>query len=71
MNPVINFVTEHSVIITGVALYVITAGVNSMPDPSQKFEFYPWFYHTVKQLANAVPNRYQAPAPPASPQLPN
>jgi hypothetical protein len=31
---------------------VVSAGIVSLPDPSEKFEFYPWFYRWTHQLLN-------------------
>lgn len=54
-----NFLTEHWELAMICAVYVAYAAVNSLPDPSQKFEFYPWFYHVCKSLLNSVPPQYK------------
>jgi hypothetical protein len=53
-----DFVSQHGVVLLLLS-YAALAAVNSLPDPqTEKFEWYPWFYHTVKQLMNNVPPRY-------------
>jgi hypothetical protein len=48
-----NFISAHLAIITAVAGYSFVAAVNNLPDPGQKFEFYPWFSGTLKTLVNS------------------
>ena len=63
----ITFIQSHSGAILIVVVYVLTAAINSLPDPStEKFEFYPWLYHTARQLINAVPAQYKPKALPNS-----
>lgn len=52
---------EHLTLITLIAIYVAIAAVNSLPDPAtQRFQLYPWLYHTCKTLLNAVPPVYKS-----------
>lgn len=53
------FLIAHIETILLVGMYVLVAAVNSLPDPaSEKFQLYPWIYHTTRQLLNAVPPKY-------------
>ena len=42
------------------AVQLLTSAISSLPP--DKFEFYPWFRHTLLQWLNAVPQQYRAPA---------
>jgi hypothetical protein len=57
------FVVQHWFAVSTIVAYIAIAAVNALPDPSQKFEFYPWFYHVLKSLMNAVPAQYRPKQP--------
>ena len=57
-------IQQHIELLIVLAIYVAIAAVNALPDPAtQKFEFYPWLYHTAKSLLNAVPPQYKSKIP--------
>lgn len=53
-----DYLKQHEVIVI-VLCYVFYTALASLPTPEQKFEFYPWFYHTVQQCLSQVPARYR------------
>ncbi len=60
-----SFIVAHQFAIIVGVVYVLTAAVNSLPDPEVgKFQFYPWLYHTTRVLLNNIPAKY-------APKLPN
>lgn len=58
MESLYTFFQNHEVLFLALA-YIVLSFVNSLPEPGQKFEWYAWFYHSVKQCLNQVPAKYQ------------
>ena len=58
------FIHQHSIAIGSVTVYILIAMGNALPDPTEKFQFYPWFYTVVHSLMNKAETAYQ-------PKLPN
>ena len=59
-----NLLYSHPVLgILGAQLLI--AAIVALPE--DKFQFYPWFRHTLKLWLNAVPQQYRIPAAPPPP----
>jgi hypothetical protein len=59
VNILANFVEQHYFVLACGTYYVLSAMVNALPDPPQKFDFYPWIVHVTRSLLNSVPPQYK------------